>query len=197
MTMYARVIKRLLDLLVSILCMPFLGFILIAIGPFIYLEDRGPIFYMADRVGMNKRVFKMYKFRSMKVNAPDIRNSDGSTFNSANDPRVTHIGKVIRRLSLDETAQMINVLKGDMSMIGPRPATPMILKDTTPLQEARFAVRPGITGYAQMMYRNSAQGEKRYEADKYYAENVSFLLDLKIIFGTIKRVLMGRDLYNN
>ena len=146
---------------------------------------------------MNKKLFKMYKFRSMKVNAPDIRNDDGSTYNSKDDPRVTRIGKIIRRLSIDETSQILNVLKGDMSIIGPRPATPMILKDTSPLQEARFAVRPGITGYTQMKYRNSAQGEKRYEADKYYAENVSFLLDMKIVIGTVSRVLMGKDLYNN
>ena len=194
---YAKCIKRILDLLVSIICLPFFGIIYIFVSPIVYFEDKGPVFYKADRVGMNKKIFKMYKFRSMKVNSPDIRNDDGSTYNSKDDPRVTRIGKIIRRLSIDETSQIINVLKGDMSIIGPRPATPMILKDTSPLQEARFAVRPGITGYTQMKYRNSAQGEKRYEADKYYAENVSFLLDLKIVFGTIARVLMGKDLYNN
>jgi lipopolysaccharide/colanic/teichoic acid biosynthesis glycosyltransferase len=148
-------------------------------------------------VGKDAKVYKMYKLRSMKMNSADIRNADGSTFNSANDPRVTKIGKILRKTSLDETAQLINIIKGDMSWIGPRPATPMILENTTELQKARFAVRPGITGYTQMMFRNSAQGEKRYEADKYYVENVSFGMDVSIIIGTIKRVLKRSDLYND
>ena len=195
--MYKTYVKRIIDILIALICLPFFLLIYIIIGPIIYCEDHGPIFYLAERVGKDKNIFKMYKFRSMKVNSPDIRNKDGSTYNSKDDPRVTRIGKIIRRLSIDETAQILNVLKGDMSIIGPRPATTMILKEMTSLQEARFTVKPGITGYTQVLYRNSAQGEKRYKADKYYADNVSLLLDIKIIFGTIARVIKGKDLYSN
>lgn len=194
--MYKKFFKRFFDILVSLAALPFCALVWLILAPFIYLEDRGTVFYTADRVGKDGKVYKMYKLRSMKMNAEDIRNPDGSTFNGKNDPRVTKVGRFIRKTSLDETAQLLNVLKGDMSWIGPRPATPKIFENLDDLKRARFAVRPGITGYTQMKYRNSAQGTLRYETDKYYVDNISLALDVKIILGTVKRVLKGSDIYN-
>lgn len=195
--MYKNFFKRFIDIVVSLVALPFFLLSFVFIAPLIYFTDKGPVFYNAERVGKNGKVFKMYKFRSMKVNAPDIRNSDGSTYNGENDPRVTKIGKLLRKTSLDEIPQVLNVLVGDMSVIGPRPATPMILENITPLQSCRFQARPGITGYTQMKYRNSAQGDMRYEADKFYVDNISFLLDLKILFGSVKKVIMRENIYND
>lgn len=194
--MYKSFLKRFFDIIISVVALPICALIWLVLAPFIYFEDKGSVFYTADRVGKDGKIYKMYKLRSMKMNAEDIRNEDGSTYNGKNDPRVTKVGRFLRKASLDETAQLINVIKGDMSWIGPRPATPMILKNTTELQKARFAVRPGITGYTQMKFRNSAQGEKRYEGDKYYVDNVSFKLDVLIVLGTVKRVLMRSNIYN-
>ena len=118
--MYRRFGKRLIDICVSVLCVPFFAIIFIFVAPAIFLTDRGPVFYCAERLGKNGKFFKMIKFRSMRVNSPDLRNADGSTFNSSSDPRVTKIGRIIRKTSLDETPQIFNVLKGDMSIIGPR-----------------------------------------------------------------------------
>ena len=122
--MYKRFFKIVVDLAIALIALPFWLVVLIIIGPLIYLEDRGPMFYNAPRLGKDGKVFTMYKFRSMKANAPDIRNEDGSTFNSEDDPRLTRIGRFIRKTSLDETPQILNVIKGDMSIIGPRPDLP-------------------------------------------------------------------------
>lgn len=195
--MYRNFFKRFIDIAVSLVALPFVLLAIVVFGPVIYLTDRGPVFYNAPRVGKGGKVFKMYKLRSMKVNAPDIRNADGSTYNAADDPRVTGIGKLMRKTSVDELPQFLNVLFGHMSLIGPRPSTPKILDEMTPLKAERLKVRPGITGYTQMMYRNSAQGEARYQADKYYVENLSFALDVKILFGTVLKVLKRENIYNS
>ena len=118
--MYEKYIKRLFDIVVALIGLPFFAVIFLIIAPIIYLTDKGPIFYNAPRLGRKGKVFNMCKFRSMKVNAPDIRNADGSTFNGKDDPRVTKIGKIMRKTSLDEIPQLLNVLKGDMSLVGPR-----------------------------------------------------------------------------
>ena len=194
--MYKKFFKRLFDIIISLIALPFVLLAIVLLAPIIYLTDKGPVFYNAPRVGKHGKIFKMYKLRSMKVNAPDIRNADGSTYNSANDPRVTKIGRIMRKTSVDELPQFLNLLKGDMSLIGPRPATPKILEDITPLKEHRMKVRPGITGYTQMMYRNSAQGDARYEADKYYVENVSFWFDVEILFKTALKVIKRENIYN-
>lgn len=194
--MYKKFFKRAIDIVLSLIATPFVLLAIVVMAPFIYLEDRGPVFYNAYRVGKDGKTFKMFKLRSMYVNAPDIRNADGSTYNSANDPRVTKVGKFMRKTSVDELPQILNVLIGDMSFIGPRPATPKILDDMTPLKAERMKVRPGITGYTQMMYRNSAQGEARYTADKYYVDNLRFALDVKILFGTVLKVLKRENIYN-
>ena len=143
--MYKYLIKRILDIILAILLLPFLFVTTILIAPLIYLEDGGRIFYNSKRLGKNGKVFIMYKFRTMKENARDIRNADGSTYNSIYDPRVTKIGKVLRRTSIDEIPQIINVLKGDMSFIGPRPDLPEHIMLYTNEEKRKLKVRPGIT----------------------------------------------------
>ncbi len=194
--MYKKYGKRLLDVLLALVGMPFFIVIYIVLAPLIYLEDRGSIFYRAPRRGVNGKVFKMYKFRSMKMNAPDIRNEDNSTYNSPNDPRITKIGKFLRKTSLDETAQLLNVLKGDMSFIGPRPITiNRPLEDYDEKRIVRLMVKPGITGFTQAYFRNSITQEKKLEYDAEYAKNVTFLGDIKIIIKTIESVLLRKNIY--
>lgn len=196
--MYRKYIKRLLDLFFSLIGLPIFALILVIVAPIIAIEDRGPIFYNAPRLGRYGKVYKMFKFRSMKVNVPDIRNEDGTTFNSENDPRVTKVGRILRKTSLDETPQILNVLIGNMSFIGPRPDLPTSIQEIyRPGDERKLNVSPGITGYSQAYYRNSSTIDQRFDGDVYYAENVSFLLDIKIIFKTIKIVFTHENVYRN
>ena len=137
------------------------------------------------------------KLRSMKVDAPDIRNDDGSTFNSEHDSRVTKIGHILRKTSIDEIPQIFNVLKGDMSIIGPR-AGDVESKDTYKDDEKdKLLIRPGITGYAQAYYRNNLGVREKRLCDAWYAHNVSFLLDIKIFIKTIQTVLKQENVYTN
>lgn len=194
---YKNYIKRLFDILISIIALPFIALIGIPIAIAIKVEDRGSVFYLGLRYGKDMKKFKMFKFRSMKMNAKDIRNADGTTYNSAQDDRQTRIGRILRKTSLDELPQFINVLIGDMSFIGPRPS-PMGNEDTyTDYIKKKFQVRPGITGLNQALKRNSATLEERYKNDVYYAEHVSFGLDVKIIFMTVKSVLLRKNIYNS
>lgn len=195
---YKRYIKRVLDLLFSLVFLPLFLLIVIIVAPTIVINDRGPVFYNAPRLGLNGRVFKMFKFRSMKVNSPDLRNADGTTYNSEDDPRVTKVGRYLRRASIDETPQILNVLIGNMSFIGPRPEIPgKIEKIYRPGDEKKLSVKPGITGYSQAYYRNSSTLEQRFDGDLYYAENVSFVLDLQILFKTVKTVFARENVYRN
>lgn len=195
--MYQYGIKRLLDIVISLMFLPLLSLIMIPISILIKIEDGGPIFYNAPRLGKNMNEFTMYKFRSMKINAPDIRNEDGSTFNSDNDPRVTKIGRILRKTSLDEVPQIINVLKGDMSFVGPRPS-PLGNKDLYPEEYFRkFDVAPGITGYNQAILRNKSTMEERIKNDVFYVNNISFKLDFKIILMTIFSVLSSKNINRN
>lgn len=196
--MYNFFLKRFLDIFMSIIAMPFVIFTIIFIGPIIFITDKGPIFYCSERIGKNGKTFKMFKLRSMRVNAPDIRNSDGSTFNSESDMRVTIIGKFIRMTSLDELPQFINVLKGDMSIIGPRPFVPVAgMKDTSKDFTDRLLVRPGITGYTQAYYRNSISQHEKIRIDAEYANNVSFFIDFKIFIKTIGTVVFKKNIFND
>ena len=175
--------KRLLDITCSIITLPVLLIVLIPVAILIKLNDNGPVFYNSIRLGKNKVPFKMFKFRTMKVNAPDIRLPDGSTYNSQNDSRVTGIGKVIRELSIDELPQIINVLIGNMSLVGPRPDVPN--SDVfEPEFDIVFTVKPGITGYNQAYYRNESSRIEKLIHDKKYVESLSFWMDLKILFNT-------------
>ena len=195
--MYKNFFKRAIDIVISLVALPFfcLGFIFIA--PLVYFTDKGPIFYNATRRGKNGKDFKMYKFRSMKVNAPDLRNADGSTYTGNVDPRVTKIGKILRKTSLDEIPQFLNVLKGDMSLIGPRPTLATKEYIESELDENRlkhYSVRPGITGYSQAYFRNSISQDEKFANDAYYADNLTFIFDVKILFKTVASVLGQKNI---
>lgn len=193
--MYRHFFKRIFDIIIGLFALPFVILVIICVAPFIYFEDRGPIFYNGERIGINGKIFKMFKFRSMKVNAPDIRTADGSTFNSEDDPRVTKIGRILRKTSLDEIPQFLNVLFGQMSFVGNRPDTPRMLNIYTP-EEKKYllSVKPGITGYSQAYYRNSTSCQEKIQNDIYYAQHESFWFDVKIIFRTIKTVLLRENI---
>ena len=165
-------------------------------APFIYFEDKGPVFYNAPRRGKDGKTFTMYKLRSMYVDSPNIKNSDGSTFNSANDPRVTKVGRFMRKTSVDELPQILNVFLGDMSFIGPRPTLATTPYDQLPeISKRRLGARPGITGYAQAYYRNSITQQEKFEQDCVYVDNVSFILDVKILIKTVFSVLKRENIY--
>ena len=194
-SLYVRVVKRMLDIIISLLMMPFLLLFIACFGLAIWLEDHGPVFYNAPRMGKGFKPFKMYKFRSMKVNAPDLVMEDGSTYNGADDPRMTRIGAFMRRMSIDEFPQFLNVLKGDMSVIGPRPD----LERETELYEGnesdKLLVRPGITGWAAVSGRNAIQWHDRLKLDVEYVHNVSFAFDVKVFFLTFKTIFSQEGVY--
>ena len=193
--MYVHFFKRVLDLLVVLCALPFFCAVCIVLAPFYFFMDKGPMFYSGKRLGRYGKPFLMHKFRSMKVNAPDIRLKDGSTYNGDDDPRVTKLGRFIRKTRLDEIPQILNVLKGDMSLIGPRP-DPLDWLDKYKDDEKVFLnVRPGITGYNQAYYRNSVDAQGKIDNDVYYAKNICFALDMKIIVKTIKTVLFRENVY--
>ena len=191
--MYIHFFKRVLDLVIAICALPFVLLIILIVAPCIWIDDRGPIFYAGKRIGYKGRPFGMLKFRSMKVNSPDIRLSDGSTYNGDDDPRVTRVGKFLRKTSLDEIPQFLNVLIGQMSFIGIRPDPLDWLEKYNERERVILTVKPGITGYNQAFFRNGADGEQKLKNDVYYAEHISFLLDMKIVVRTIKTVLCGEN----
>lgn len=193
--MYNKFVKRLLDLCLSLIGLPFFAIIYIIVAPLIYLEDKKPVFYSGERIGRNGKLFRMHKFRSMKVNAPDIRLTDGSTYNSKDDPRVTRIGHLLRETSLDEIPQLLNVLKGEMSFIGPRPDPPDWLDKYPDDLRVFLKARPGITGYSQAYYRNSDDSYEKMVHDAYYAQHITFWTDVKIFFKTIQTVLKHDNIY--
>lgn len=193
--MYRSVVKRFFDIVLSLMGLPLLLLILAVFAPIICLTDRGPVFYSALRLGRDGRVFKMYKLRSMIVNAPDLRNKDGSTFNSEDDRRLTRLGRFLRKTSLDETPQILNVLKGDMSIVGPRPDLPEHLALYEDSEIKKLTVRPGMTGYCQVYFRNAIEWKERLKYDVYYAGHVSPLLDIGILLRTFRAVLSRRNIY--
>lgn len=195
--MYKHFLKRIIDICVGLFALPIVILIIIVLGPIIYLTDKGPIFYNANRAGKDYKPFKMFKLRSMYVNAPDIRNADGSTFNSENDPRVTPVGRFIRKTSLDEFPQFLNILIGNMSFIGPRPKLynpERKLEEMDELRQKSYSVKPGVTGYAQAYYRNSITNDEKIKWDAYYADNMSFWIDMKIIFQTFYSVIARKNI---
>ena len=192
--MYIKV-KRVIDFILALIGMPFLGIILLASAICIKLEDGGPVFYLADRTGRFGKPFKMYKLRSMKMNAPDLRLEDGSTYNSVDDPRVTKFGKFARKTSIDETPQLINILKGDMALIGPRPDRASYFSQYSEEERKILKVRPGVTGYNQAINRNAVGTKEKLKNDIYYVEHMSFLFDVKIICMTVKTVLFRKNIY--
>ena len=193
--MYKNFFKRIIDICIGLVALPFVLLVVIVCAPIIWLTDKGPVFYNAERVGKDGKFFKMFKLRSMYVNCKDIRNEDGSTFNSDNDPRVTPIGRILRKTSLDEFPQFLNVLIGDMSIVGPRPSlTTTPYSDYNEIRRKRVSVRPGVTGYSQAYYRNSIGQEEKFANDAYYADHISFWLDVKILFMTVWTVVANKNI---
>ena len=163
----------------------------------IKFDDGGPVFYYDHRIAKGSKEYVMYKFRSMKVNSPMILNKDGSTYNSDDDPRVTRIGHFLRRTSIDELPQILNVLKGDMSLVGPRATTWDGVDTFMPDEVDKMKVRPGITGYTQAYFRKSISTREKRLYDAWYANNASLWLDIKILFRTVKTVFVRENLYSN
>ncbi len=192
--MYVRVVKRAFDIAFSIIALPLVLLALAVLAPAIHREDKGPVFYNAPRVGKDGRPFIMYKLRSMRVNAPDLLMDDGSTYNGADDPRMTRVGTFMRKTSLDELPQVLNVLKGDMSLIGPRPDLQREVDLYQGDEGRKLEVKPGITGYAAVYGRNSLPWHERLALDVHYVDHVSFLLDaLPILFFRTFAVVLGQE----
>lgn len=195
--MYRHCIKRVIGLVLAIIAFPFVLLVAIPVAIAIKLEDGGPVFFTGKRLGKGMREFRMFKFRSMVVDAPDIRNEDGSTFNAENDKRLTKVGRLIRKTSIDELPQLLNIILGDMAWIGPRPS-PLGNEEKYPdFYLKKFEVRPGLTGYTQAKLRNNATMEERMKNDVYYVNHISFFLDAKIILWTIITVCMRKGIYHN
>ena len=186
------IVKRIFDIVISVSALIFLTPVFAVIAVLIYHEDHGKIFYTSNRVGLNGRIFRIYKFRSMKMNADNLEDTLNENeieqyfkeFKIVNDPRITRIGRVLRKTSLDEIPQFFNILKGDMSLIGPRPILKSELNKYYPdNQDKLLKVRPGLTGYWQSHGRNNVSYENnaRQNMELYYVDNCSFIFDI-IIF---------------
>ena len=195
-------VKHFLDVLLSItaLIVLFPLVLLTAIG--IKAEDGGPVFYSQLRAGKNGKTFRFYKFRSMYVDADQKldelkskNESDGPTFKINNDPRITKVGKLIRKSSIDELPQLFNIIRGDMSIVGPRPPLPQEVEKYTPEQMHRLDVKPGLTCYWQCSGRSDLSFEKWMELDMKYIRERSLWTDFKIILMTVPAVLTGRGAY--
>lgn len=191
------VVKHILDKIFGTILLILLSPILAIIAIAIKIDSKGPVIFNQRRLGKDGEIFEIYKFRTMYVDAPDIRNEDGSTFNSDNDPRVTKIGNILRKTSLDELAQLFNILKGEMSFIGPRPDLPEQLERYSDNEKRKLNVKPGITGYSQAYYRNSIKAEDKFKNDVFYVDNYSLILDIKILLATVKSVILRSNINNN
>ena len=181
--MYKKFFKPLLDKVLALTGLIILSPVMIGVGILIYLWDGKPILFVQERPGYKEKIFKIYKFRTMT----NERDENGNLL--PDEKRLKGIGKIIRSLSLDELPQLLNVLKGDMSFVGPRPLLVEYLPLYNERQKKRHDVKPGITGLAQVMGRNALSWKEKFEYDVYYVENLSFWLDLKIILLTIWKVL--------
>ncbi len=195
----ALLAKRVFDLVVTLVAMPMLLPLLALVAIAIRLDSKGPAFFTQERIGLHKRSFRMYKFRSMVVDAEErmaevehLNEADGPNFKIENDPRITRLGRFIRKTSIDELPQLLNVVKGDMSLVGPRP---MSVRDVNHfdrgVQRKRFSVRPGITCLWQISGRSDLSFDEWLELDLEYINGWSFWLDIKILFSTIPKVLKG------
>lgn len=191
-----KLIKRLFDIAVSLTCLILFSPLMLIIAILIKVTSPGPVIFKQERVGLNRRPFNMYKFRSMKVQNPEEEKMQWTT---KDDPRRTKIGEFIRKTSIDELPQLFNVLKGDMSLIGPRPERPFFVeqfKETIPKYMIKHQVRPGITGWAQVNgWRGDTSIEERIKCDLYYIENWSFALDIKIMILTIFKGFINPNAY--
>lgn len=189
--MYKNCVKRLLDIILSLVGILIAGIPMLIVAALIKLDSPGPVLFRQNRIGKDGKVFKIYKFRSMCVGA-----EKGGVYSDNRDTRVTKVGKIIRATSLDELPQFFNVLKGDMSFIGPRPPLtyhPWPYEEYTDFQRRMFEVRPGITGWAQTHGRKDVEWHRRIELNVWYVDHVSLWLDIKILFLTVFKVLSNAD----
>ena len=190
---YNRVVKRILDIVLAALALILLSPLLLLTMLAIKLNSKGPVFFKQTRLGRGGKEFKIIKFRTMVVNAEHI---GSGVYSNDDDPRVTKVGKILRKTSIDELPQAWNLLKGDMSLIGPRPPLtyhPWPIDEYTEEQRHMFDVRPGITGWAQVHGRKDVEWHKRIELNVWYVDHVSFGLDMKIFFTTIGKVFTNAD----
>ena len=185
-------VKRALDLAGCLIAMVLLAPVFALCVLLLRLSSRGPVFFSQLRLGRDGRPFRLLKFRSMYANSPDLRNPDGSAYTGADDPRVTPIGRFLRRTSLDELPQLINVLRGEMSLVGPRPDQVDQLRYYTRAEKRKLLVRPGLTGLAQISGRNSISWERRKALDVEYVDRQSLWLDCTILCKTVPYVLLAK-----
>lgn len=183
--------KRLIDFFGALFGLIVLSPVLLIVGILIKVDSKGPIVFSQDRVGKDGRTFKMYKLRSMVINAEELKERllesnemSGPMFKMSDDPRITKIGKFIRKTSIDELPQLVNILKGDMSLVGPRPSLPKEVEDFEPWMYERLFVKPGLTCYWQVMGRNNIDFEDWMKLDIKYVRERSFILDIKLVFKT-------------
>lgn len=195
-TIYERYVKRALDVSLSGAALVVLSPLMLATAAAVKLDSKGPVLFCQQRLGLHGEPFTMYKFRSMTDGA---EHTGSGVYSEEGDPRVTKVGRVIRAASIDELPQLINILKGDMSIIGPRPPLtyhPWPIEAYTAEQRHMFDVRPGVTGWAQVNGRKGVEWHKRIEMNVWYTEHVSFSLDAKILFMTVFKVLANADNVN-
>lgn len=188
MNMYRHFFKRVLDFSISLVALLCISPLLLIITIWLHFANKGAgAFFLQERPGKNERLFRVIKFKSMT----DKRDADGNLL--PDKDRITTIGKFIRKTSIDELPQLINVLTGDMALIGPRPLLPEYLPYYTERERLRHTVRPGISGWAQVNGRNNVTWDEKLELDAYYVEHLNFWMDIRVILTTIKNVLGGKD----
>lgn len=194
---FYRAVKRFLDVTASFLGLVLLSPLMLAVSILIKIDSRGPVIFRQTRIGRNGKVFEIYKFRSMCVGA---EKTGSGVYSGKGDARVTRIGKILRATSIDELPQLLNILKGEMSFVGPRPPLtyhPWKYEEYTDFQKRMFEVRPGITGWAQVNGRKDVEWHKRIELNVWYVDHMSLLLDIKIMFMTAFKVLTNADNENS
>lgn len=194
---FYRAVKRFLDVTASFLGLVLLSPLMLAVSILIKIDSRGPVIFRQKRIGRNGKVFEIYKFRSMCVGA---EKTGSGVYSGKGDARVTRIGKILRATSIDELPQLLNILKGEMSFVGPRPPLtyhPWKYEEYTDFQKRMFEVRPGITGWAQVNGRKDVEWHKRIELNVWYVDHMSLLLDIKIMFMTAFNVLTNADNENS
>ena len=191
--MYKRFFKRLFDILLSLTGIIIAGIPMLLVAVAVKIDSKGPAIFKQERLGVGGKVFNIYKFRSMCVNA---EHTGSGVYSGKGDARVTRVGKILRATSIDELPQMFNILKGDMSFVGPRPPLtyhPWPLAEYTDEQRRMFEVRPGITGWAQINGRKAVEWNQRIKLNVWYVDNLSLWLDIKIVFKTVFKVLRNSD----
>ena len=190
---YKNHVKRCIDVVFSALMLLVLWPLLLLIALIVKIDSKGPAVFVQDRLTLNGRVFKMLKFRTMVVNAEQ---QGTGAYSFGDDPRITRVGKILRKLSLDELLQLVNIFKGDMSYVGPRPVLtyhPCRYEEYTDEEKKVFTVRSGISGWAQVNGRNTVDWVERFELNEWYVDHVSFLLDLKIVVKTVAQVFSAKE----